>query len=454
MTLKRTWNPHKRLKQVRNWLHEASQKQQAELTRWERTVRFAYDLCRHGARQLRRDRAPQMGAALAFRTLFSLLPVLVVATVVIRAVRGIDAFLDLVDEVIVTLQLDDVTMSFGATGETTSFGQWLRELIGSVEQINLAAIGWIGLGVLIYAAISLVVTIENSFNSIYSAPQGRKWWQRMLTYWFVLTVGPVVIGLTIFMADRFDSWVVSTGVWQWIIDFLGIIASLAITTGFMFALYALVPNTEVAWRPALIGAVVAAVLIQAGKGSLDAYMTNAVSIRQLYGSLGLVPLFMFWTYLMWLVVLFGLEVAATLQKLAGRRIQELEEQKPSGGLVDPAFVLIITQLISERFGTGESTSARWLAENAGLRERTVCIILERLAEKALVHRLEGESMTVSLARPPEQIDAGEVMEIGFALADEAGLDRGRGMLKKLREVQRRLMEGTTMASLPRTSRAS
>ena len=52
----------------------------SELTRWQRAARFTYDLGRTGAQQLRRDRASQMAAALAYRTLFSLLPILAVGT--------------------------------------------------------------------------------------------------------------------------------------------------------------------------------------------------------------------------------------------------------------------------------------------------------------------------------------------------------------------------------------
>ena len=67
-----------RLQPVYDWLKRVITHPQEELTRWQMTVRFAYDLGRYGAAQLKRDRAPQMAAALSFRTLFGLLPVLVV----------------------------------------------------------------------------------------------------------------------------------------------------------------------------------------------------------------------------------------------------------------------------------------------------------------------------------------------------------------------------------------
>jgi membrane protein len=66
----------------------------------------------------------------------------------------------------------------------------------------------------------------------------------------------------------------------------------------------------------MIGAFVAAVLLLIGKGSLGLYFSYAISLHQMYGSLGLVPVFMFWMYLMWLIILLGLQVSAIVQQVS------------------------------------------------------------------------------------------------------------------------------------------
>ena len=164
-----------------------------ELSRFQRTLRFLYDLGRHGARQLQHDRAPQMAGALAFRTLFALLPVLVLGTVLIRAFAGFEQLEGWLADLFTQLGLDDfqvtgATESAVAGGESIS--QWLLGLVGQVQEINIAAIGWVGLLVVIYSAIGLMVTIEKSFNIIYRAPEGRSWPRRLTIYWTVLTLGP------------------------------------------------------------------------------------------------------------------------------------------------------------------------------------------------------------------------------------------------------------------------
>ncbi|MCA9295085.1 MAG: YihY/virulence factor BrkB family protein, partial [Phycisphaerales bacterium] len=158
----------------------------SELTRWQRAARFTYDLGRTGAQQLRRDRASQMAAALAYRTLFSLLPILAVGTALVRAFSGQEQFLSLLEDGMRAANFESIMMASRDSAETTTLIEWLLPLAEHAASRNLAAVGWVGLCVLIYAALSFVVTIENSFNSICQAVEGRSWVRRVPMYWFVL----------------------------------------------------------------------------------------------------------------------------------------------------------------------------------------------------------------------------------------------------------------------------
>ena len=82
-----------RLESLLGWMRRVITQPFNELNRWQRAVRFGYDLGRFGARQLKHDRAQHMAAALSFRTLFSLLPVLVVATLLVKGLIGLEPFL-------------------------------------------------------------------------------------------------------------------------------------------------------------------------------------------------------------------------------------------------------------------------------------------------------------------------------------------------------------------------
>jgi len=96
------------VKSLGAWLRRVVTQPREELDRWQKTARFVYDLFRYGGRQLRQDRAPQMAAALAFRTLFALVPILIVGMVVVKSMRGRDGFLELTNELFAAVNLDEV----------------------------------------------------------------------------------------------------------------------------------------------------------------------------------------------------------------------------------------------------------------------------------------------------------------------------------------------------------
>jgi membrane protein len=217
----------------------------------------------------------------------------------------------------------------------------------------------------------------------------------------------------------------------------------------LFAVYALVPNTNVALRPAAVGAVVGALLLEFGKRFLGAYLQNAFAISHLYGSLGLVPLFMFWVYLMWLCVLFGLQVSATLQLLGNRTLDELDHPgAPAGKLiaaVEPAEVVSAVSLVAGRFADGQATSPREMAERCGMTEPAASRLLEQLAESGIVSRIDGARTAYSLARPAETVPLGNLLEIAFQLVDSVQTTAHTEVVERLRDAQRSALQGITLA---------
>jgi membrane protein len=168
----------------------------------------------------------------------------------------------------------------------------------------------------------------------------------------------------------------------------------------------------------------------------------------LWGSLGLIPIFMFWVYMMWLAVLFGLEVAATLQMIRGRNVEELEERRrPHEGLVDPACVVPIMKVIASHFAAGRPASPQAIVEATGLCDSTVSLLLERLALAGLIHRLADGAVT--LARPPDQISAEQLIEIGFQAVGPGAGPGGPAsvLLESLRSAQRTVAAKVTLGQL-------
>jgi membrane protein len=179
-----------------------------------------------------------------------------------------------------------------------------------------------------------------------------------------------------------------------------------------------------------------------------------MSISQLYGSLGLVPLFMFWVYLMWFVVLFGLEVSAILQTVQGRRFVPHGPQV-GAYVVEPASVVQLMEHVARDFQAGQSSEVNDVIDEMCLPEKLVNGIIRELTDAGYLHSLAGEKQAVTLAKPPEAVSAEALMDIGFSMVDVQRSSR-YDLADRLRDAQRKLLSDESLASLVAgsTSRAA
>lgn len=430
-----------------------------ELNRWQRAARFAYDLGRYGARQLKQDRAPQMASALAFRTLFGLAPILVVTTILIKNIKGPDVILDTVHRILVAAGLDQLHVGSvpgddGRIGESVTLAKWLEDLTRQLVNTDMSAVELVGLAVIIYAAIGLMVTIENSFNIIYRAPDGRAWSRRIPLYWFILTISPIMIGLTSYMNQMISVWINSLPAWNVLLVAAKYAWGFGLIWLLIVAVYSLIPNSNVKLQPACVGAFVTTLLLWLGKNTLGAYLGNVFAINQLYGSLGLVPLFMFWVYLMWLAVLFGLEVSAILQTLEGRSLDQMDPPREPIGLTDPTGVLTMIEVISEQFVRGKVITPEQLAETTAIPLRTVNQVIDRLVQEGWLHRVSPPEGAISLAQPLDQMEASVFLQLGHEMACPGDRVRTSALTQQLRDAQQRVTDGITLSMLIPAGRLS
>jgi membrane protein len=432
------------------WIGRVVTQPREELDRWQQTARFWYDLGRFGMLQLRHDRATQMAGALAFRTLFGLFPVIVVATVLVRALGMQQYYLQPLGRLFEFWGLDEIQIVPAGAGQIPSvtLDVWLQQLVGQAERINVTAIGWVGVAVTLYAAISLLVTIENTFNVVYRASQGRSWASRVPVYWFVLTISPLLIITTSYIDNRFRQLMNGLSAQSWLTSVLLVLWSVCAFWLILLALYMLFPNTRVRFRPAMIGAAIGAVLLEIGKRTMGMYLENALSVSQLYGSLGLVPLFMFWVYLMWLGILFGLQVSSALQHLRGRQLAEWEASRSESRLFDPASILVLMERIARRFRRGQPATTNELAAETALPEQVLEPLIEELVRERFLHRVVGQQDAVSLSRPPETIAVSSLLDIARRKSACSVQDAALAeYLRTLRYAERQVAASTHLGAL-------
>ncbi len=407
------------------------------LPAWARPARFGLRLVIQATRQLRRDRATLMAAAITYRTVFALVPVLIVSLVVLRFFLGTDAISEGLDTLLAQFGLADLTLGDSASeGEPATVAAWLQTIVQRAEGINFGAIGAVGGILLIYAAVSMLAQIEQCFNVVYAAPAGRKVAARLTTYWTMLTLGPVGILASLTLGARLGNAAQPLG--GFAAGVIDVALGVGISWLILLVAYLLIPNTKVKLRPAAIGALLAAILWELAKQGFRSYLGFSTGYAALYGSLGLVPVFFLWVFITWIIVLLGLEVSRSLQVLN----DPLQADPSAGPPADPACALAMLVCAAGRFGQSRPMRLSDAAAAAALPPRAAEGILIALVEASYLHRVEtpADEASFVLARQAGEVRAADV---AHALAPD------ESVATPVRRVLRDRYEGLTLADLAR-----
>jgi membrane protein len=442
-------DPLVRLRSYLEWLLD---RPVAELSRAQRWLRFAVDLTRHCSRELRHDDAGEMAAALTYRTIFGLVPLLMVSMLAFRLFGNMDAAAQQLQSAayaFLNYQVD--VRSPEATAFKAALDARMLDIVKTVSGLSFEAIGAVGALLLIWAALGLLVSFENAANKIYRAPRGRGWITRIGIYWTVLTLGPILLLVVLYAARYWLSAAEALPAIGPLFAFLSVFGSLAGSFLALTLLYKLLPNTAVRWRPAVVGAFVAAALWGTSKWAFGLYVSRALPYLKLYGAIGLVPLFLFWLYLNWVIVLFGMELAFTLQGMKRRLFEPLEAR---GALQasDPQWLFPVMAAIARGFTAGSPVSRQVLAEELRLRLESVAELVARLEEEGLVleaSRRGSEDVFLTLARPPEQIRLAGLVDLAsrLTLGEHPREGPGWQALASLHETARAAAGERTLAEL-------
>ena len=410
-----------------------------QLSQGQRKLRWWIDLAMHCARQLRRTRASQMAAALTYHTLFSLMPTLVLMLVVLHSFVGDAQRVELREEVIgwalrplSTEQLGPALPAPDKTPGPTELGRRpefdamreqlsdrIRHAIDQLEAVDFRGIGIVGILVFIYGATGLLSTVERSFNTVYGAAQGRPPYLRLPLYYTVITLAPIAVLAGQVLQRRFLGVLASDSSTGWLVGTLGVVTPVLATWGAFWLVYVLLPNTRVSLRMAVVGSFVGSALWLIAVELFRLYV-NRAAFTTLYGALAVVPLFLFWLWLTWLIVLFGLELTYSLHTMHQGRLAHGRQEDEEDMLVDRTLLLPVVTRIALAFRQARLCYVHELGRELLLPEAGVRLLVRQLEEAGFVHRVEDRrEVGYTLAMPAESIDAADVMAKAGAIAAPA-----------------------------------
>ena len=193
-----------------------------------------------------------------------------------------------------------------------------RQVLGYLTQFagRASRLGTAGLAILLVAALALVLTIDRTLNGIWRVRRPRPFGQRVMIYWAVLTLGPLLLAGSLTLTSYAIS--ASRGVVGAIpgaVQLLLNITEFTLLVLGLSALYRFVPNTRVRRTHALAGGLFAAVGFEIAKRVLAWYIAKVPTYSVVYGAFATVPILLVWIYTAWVVVLLGAVVAAYLPSL-------------------------------------------------------------------------------------------------------------------------------------------
>ena len=285
-------------------------------------------------------RTMQSASSLAYTTLLSLVPLI---AVMFSFFSNLTVFKD----------LSEIIQEFVFNNFVPSFGQTIRDYLinSSIKASQLTTTGII---LLVIIALMLMSTINSALDNIWHITKRRRLIARFLVYWAVLTLGPVLIGVGLYSTSYLLALPLIENVDSAIRIKSRLLALMPFfTTSIAFTLlYVLVPNTEVNKRHAITGGVAAAILFEMAKYAFGLYVTAVPTYTMIYGAIAVIPMFLIWIYVSWLIVLFGAQISYSLSVF---RIEDIGKHHSEirWGFLD-AYQIIGELWLAQKQGTGRS----------------------------------------------------------------------------------------------------
>ena len=227
----------------------------------------------------------------------------------------------------------------------------------------------------------------------------------------MITLGSGLLAMSLTMSSEVVEWSGSVGVNSGLRQYLRQFLSFSASWVLLFLLYSLMPYTKVSIRAAATGSLVSALFWELGKYGFQIYVVKAVPYSAIYGSIGLLPLFLLWIYLTWWIVLFGLIVTQTLQTVGGQSLQGLLVTGRERRDFSPEWLLPALVEIASAFARGKSLTVHQLARTLTITTVEAARAGDVLVDAKLANYVDSPQKQLTLARPAESIRVSEVLKL-------------------------------------------
>jgi membrane protein len=333
------------------------------------------DLFHFAARRLTEERLPQVAGSLTFTTVLALVPILTIALAIFTTFPLFNTFRTSLEAYFVH-NLMPKGIANTILGYLTQF---------SSKATRLSAFGAVAL---IVTAVAMMLMIDRVFNQIWRVKTKRPIVQRILVYWAIVTLGPLLIGASMTLTSYL--FTATDGVVRGV-PFVGAVfytsISILLSMVAFTSLYIVVPNRLVEWRDAMYGGLLAAIAFEIVKRLFAAFVIKVPTYTVVYGAVAAFPIFLVWVYLGWMITLAGAVVTAALPIVKYERWWHVPQ--PGSAFVDAMALLAV---LYEARASSDSA----VVDTKLLRDRTRLgfdeseALLEKMLDAGWVARLKSD----------------------------------------------------------------
>ena len=366
---------------------------------WRERLAQVREMAGYALATARDQRLAEVAASLTFSSVLSLVPLVAVVLSVMTAFPVFTDFRDSLSR--------DVAGTLLPVPYAQTIVRYLTEFAAKAAGVGIAGLLFLGL-----SALSMMLTVDRVLNDIWRVHRRRSLMQRLLVYWAVLSVGPLLLGLSLTLT----SWVISLSdhhgehLESGFRHVIGILAPALAVVAYS-SVYSLVPNRRVPWRDALVGGAMTALTGELMSRGFAAYVLHG-RLMSVYGAFAALPVFLMWIFLSWLAFLLGAVIAANVSTLG--RIRHADRHRPGDAWV--TAVAILKLLFEARAGGAlGAVTQRAMARQLLSDEEDLSVLLFTLEECGYVRHLGPKPVVpVAAGAVGPQTDA----EPGIPAVDE------------------------------------
>lgn len=378
------------------------------------------------------DNCQQRAAGLTFTSLLAVVPLLAVSFAIFAA---FPAYARMRDQVQAFL-FENLVPHVGETLQT-----YLEGFTAQTGKLTTVGVVFLAL-----SAVMLMVSVSNTFNRIWRVRQTRSVVARMVTFWSLITLTPLLFGASISISSYLFAASGASGDLPAgnILSDVGFLLPFVLQAIGFSAVFLLMPNYPVRRGDALVGGLIASILFELLKEGFGLYITSFPTYQTIYGAMATIPIFLVWVYLVWIVILVSAELTAAIPEWqAGTRRIRRKDLAPMARML---AALGILATLREAARTGGGLTPRRMLLETGLRPDDLAEATDFLKKHRYVTRGEKREWllcrdlgTVTIYDLYKDLDLGFEQPIRARLMLTAWAQRFSGIQENLNSISKETM---------------